>query len=449
VLADRWTAEYFDGRLSADAREQLLGVDGASPAVLATIDRALRLLREASIDATDITATLTWQVGALIPGLHPDAWGSIVPPITNPGRLRRLDEYLLRNPWHTTPSSRVPVLLDVGCGFPPHTAIDSARKLAGWRIIGMDRSFAHYLIEDDTGYASFDAARSLRYFQPKAGVAVRWDEWLRTRETTTRRFTTLLEELLSVLPADDDTHQAAYRDGARIVRHPVRGYECENLQFVQCAIGDSPVAPESVDVVRCMNVLMYFDRDFRQRTLRWAESLLVAGGLFVCGCMSFSSTFARYTVYQKVDGRMAPREFAFSVDNIRPAGFMPCYAFHDDDADVLQLARATAVVRGNAEFRRLFDSAADAAFAAAGVARRLENGYLRGSANALPTGELSKRTADLADRLRKSGAGDWAVDALRQNAIPAWLNCVGDIAVPVVEPEPLPPSPILTATWGE
>jgi SAM-dependent methyltransferase len=326
------------------------------------------------------------------------------------------------------------VLLDVGCGFPPYTAVDAARRLSEWRVIGMDRAFAHYLIEDDVGYASFDAACRLRYFQPKSGIAVRWDDMLRTRDATTRRLAALLDQLLPLLPADDGTCQVARHGTASIVRRPIRAYERANLGFTECDIGTLPVARDSVDVVRCMNVLMYFDRGFRERTLDWAESLLVPGGLFVCGCMSFSSTFARYTVYQKVDRRIVPREFAFSVDNIRPAGFMPCYTFHDDDADVLQLVQAVAQLRSDLAFRRAFDPAADAAFAAAGVARRLENGYLSGSAHSLPTGELSKRTADLADRLRNDGAAEWAVDALRRHGVDAWVNSVNDVALPVSVP---------------
>jgi chemotaxis methyl-accepting protein methylase len=76
-------------------------------------------------------------------------------------------------------------------------------------------------------------------------------------------------------------------------------------------------------VIQCMNVLMYFDHAFRERTLVWATSLLRPGGLFICGNNWAYSTSSRYTVYQEQDGLLVPREFAFSIDNIRPVAITP------------------------------------------------------------------------------------------------------------------------------
>ena len=47
--------------------------------------------------------------------------------------------------------------MDVGCGFPPVTAVDTARSLHDWQVYGVDRSFADYVLYDADGYyACFD-----------------------------------------------------------------------------------------------------------------------------------------------------------------------------------------------------------------------------------------------------------------------------------------------------
>jgi hypothetical protein len=74
-----------------------------------------------------------------------------------------MDAYLAHNPWHRP--GREPVLLDLGCGFPPVTALDSATTLPGWRVIGVDPSFDRYLVYDGDDYACFDVEGLLRFFQ--------------------------------------------------------------------------------------------------------------------------------------------------------------------------------------------------------------------------------------------------------------------------------------------
>src|SRR5262249_58978519 len=114
-------------------------------------------------------------------------------------------------------------------------------------------------------------------------------------------------------------------DGARLVRNPLRRYEAPNLTLRRGAIGSVSIEG-GVDVIRCMNVFMYFDRAFRQRALDWAATLLRPGGLMLCGSNWARSMSSRYTVYQEDRGTLVPREFAFAIANVRPLELAPSNA---------------------------------------------------------------------------------------------------------------------------
>jgi hypothetical protein len=158
-IVDRWNAAYFDNHLSPAALAALKALDGASADAQALVDRAFRLRRVARFDAMDLSVPTAQIMGAVL-GAVPSAWDGAVPPIIMPGRHQKLDDYLARNSWHRP--GREPVLLDLGCGFPPVTALDSATTLTGWRVIGVDPSFDRYLVSDGDDYACFDDDQRLR-----------------------------------------------------------------------------------------------------------------------------------------------------------------------------------------------------------------------------------------------------------------------------------------------
>ena len=139
-----------------------------------------------------------------------------------------MDAYLAHNPWHRP--GREPVLLDLGCGFPPVTALDSATTLPGWRVIGDDPSFDRYFVYDGADYACFDVEGLLRFFPDRHHGGRSGPDAMAHR-------------------------------GARLVLNPLRHYERDNLRLTHGEIGSVDIEG-GVDVIRCMNVLMYFDHAF-------------------------------------------------------------------------------------------------------------------------------------------------------------------------------------------
>ena len=184
---DHLSETCFGGRLSPEVRDLMAPLAGESDEVQAFIERMCRTMRRQRIGAEDLSETLAWSIAYFLPKILPGAWGGSVPPITSEGRHRTIDDYLECNPWRALgPGDR---FLDLGCGFPPVTARDTARRFPDVRVTAPDPSFARYLVRHGNGdYACFGPDTELLYFQPGTNAVERWEELYRDPEDTRRRF---------------------------------------------------------------------------------------------------------------------------------------------------------------------------------------------------------------------------------------------------------------------
>lgn len=433
-IVDRWNTAYFDNALSLKALAALAGLGTAEPDAQALADRVFRLMRMARFAPADLSLLTAWAIGFSAPRTVPSAWGGTVPPVTMAGRHRKVDEYIAGNPWYQPYDE--PLLVDLGCGFPPFTTVESAARLPDWQVIGVDPSFSRYLVYDEKGdYACVDNDGKVQYH--RTGIVD--PEPAATRA----RFRGLLHRLLPLLPGEDsgEPHEVAH-GGARLVRNPLRGYETPNMSLRHGEIGSLGI-DGGVDVIRCMNVFMYFDHSFRERALEWARRLLRPGGLVLCGSNWARSTSSRYTVYQEHRGRLTPREFAFGIENVRPLELSPWYALHDDDLENLSNAAAVATVRADEQFRRRFDDRLDALLAQRNFCPRGRDGYLGGPDVTMSVDQLAQQTEELATQLGHAGLVDDAVTVLRHAGHDAWRNVAGHVAMQPVEPPRLPASTVL------
>jgi SAM-dependent methyltransferase len=429
-IVDRWNAAYFDNRLSPGAVAALEPLNEAGADAQAVADRAFRQMRVARFNPADFSALTAWSFGYVVPRVLPSAWGGVIPPVTMVGRHCKLDDYVAANPWHQ-PTSR-PVLIEMGCGFPPSTVVDSAAALSGWRVVGVDPLLdQRYLLHDNRGdYACFSDEENLSYYQTRL-LEVDPDSAARQA-----RYHRLLHRLLPLL-ADDNTGELAEveQDGVLLVRNPLRRYESDNIMLAAGEIGSFDIEG-GVDVIRCLNVLMFFDQAFRERTLQWASRILRPGGLLICGMNWACSTISRYTVYQEQNGKLVPREFAFGIDNVRPTALTAWYALHDDYLENLCRTEAVGIIRSDESFRHRFDERLDALLKQTGM-RRGADGYLD-STNVNPSqADLDEINAALVEQLDRDGFVDEAVTVLRHAGRDAWRNAVGHVAMRPVQPRPL------------
>jgi hypothetical protein len=251
----------------------LAPIDGQRIEVQQFVARMFRQMHRQQTDARDFSERMALITGALLHHILPGAWGAI-PPITQTGRHAAIDDYLARNPWR--PPSAGDCLLDLGCGFPPVTTLETAERFPQVSIVGADPSFGEYLVREATGdYAVFDATGSLLYFQPTARVAERWRAMFVDPALTRGRFAAHLAELRAHLPDTTPISRYVSADGVEIIRNPIAGFERPDVKFRRLGIGGSGL--QGFTAARCFNVVCYstLERDgFHER----AVELLISNG---------------------------------------------------------------------------------------------------------------------------------------------------------------------------
>ena len=141
--------------------------------------------------------------------------------------------------------------------------------------------------------------------------------------------------------------------------------------------------------------------------------------------------YARYAVYAKSSAGFQPREFAFSLDNLRPLGIGPWLTLVEDDREAALLADLTAAIRADRMIWPDFTRRVDALLAQFGIGTRDPDGFLRFSeeARTAPPLAVAEKTTALWQQMAAEGYGEGVVAALGRAGYEAWINVVGDIAV--------------------
>ncbi len=416
-------AEQFLGARLPDALIDGFSFQHLPPDGRDFILRMLALMKRAEYPATEFNPLIIWMISAVTPRMLPSAWGGRIPPLTAPGRHRKLDAYVSRQT-HSSGNGK-PVFIDLGCGFPPATTADTARHLPDWTVFGVDRSFARYALYDADGdYACFNGDGEFEYFQPRRKPL--HDNPRAARE----RFETLFKEMRSMLTISGEGAAEIFgKDGARLVCNPVQAFETENLKFIESDIRELRLSPAGA--VRCMNVILYFPKSVRERMRAHIGTLLDDGGILITGFNHPFGIYARYAVYKKVGENLSPVEFAFSMDNLRPLGIGPWVTLADADEEAELLADLTAALRRDPVFWPDFNRRVDALQAETGVCIRGDDGFIQFAEDVrtAPPQAMMEKTAALWRRIDAEGYTDGAVKALRRAGYTAWKNPVGDIGV--------------------
>ena len=427
-----WTSieDLFDQTLGSRPSAQNLAMikkaENERPEVKEFLHRACRLMAIAKASPANMTPSLAWILGVMIPRLLPGAWGNIVPPITYEDRHKQINAYLNASPWGQFPDDSV--LLEMGCGFPPQTALDAARDFPRWQVIGADLQFDPYVLYDSDGnYACMDSEGGVRYFHPALPNRATFGSLYEDTSSTFERFRATFTALREKLPTShNDQCVSIEHDGARLVHHPIRTYERKNLKLMQAGLGEeTPPA----NIIRVFNVLFYFDAAFRSRAEQWALRTLQPGGLFLCGADGNQTFECRYSVYRKEHGNLVPKEFAFSLDNLRPPTVMPWFSLHNDEKETFALARLMGVLRSDEAFRLAYDTRVDELLVESRMLVRQEDGFLEAPPDQLPISEWQPVYLAMQNKLQQEGLVDRAVSVLKRAGYHAWINPVGHVAV--------------------
>ena len=385
--------------------------------------RMLALMRRASYPATEFNPQMIHLLSTVTPGMLPSAWGGRIPPVTWPGRHGKLDAYVTQQPGPS--SNGQPVFIDLGCGFPPVTTADTAKYMQEWSVFGVDRSFARYVLYDAEGYyACFGPDGAFEYFQPQMKPLHDHPKAVRAR------FESLFADLHPQLKGFNERHsKTVEKDGNRLVYNQIRDFETKYLKFVESDIENLqlPLAR----AIRCMNVLLYFEKPVRDRMRLSIGAMLEDGGMLICGFNHPFGIYLRYAVYKKDPAGIRPSEFAFSPDNLRPLGVGPWLTIQDSDEEAELLADLIGVIRSDRIFWPDFNHYVDTLQERHGICVRGVDGYnhFTKEAQTAPPAVMMEKTAALWQQLKAEGYTDGAVAALERAGYEAWKNPVGDIAV--------------------
>lgn len=398
------------------------------PDTQAFTERMLALMKRAGYGVEQFNSALIRWLSVTIPTMLPRAWGGRIPPITLPGRHKKLDAYVAGA--YRPPFEKAPVYVDIGCGFPPVTTADCAQALPDWQVYGVDRSFADYVLYDAADhYACFDQTGEFQYFQASmdpSGRALYEDP-----DGTRRRFESLYADLSSQLPASDGkVSQRIEKEGSKLIHHHIRDFETDNLTFVKEDLMQFDLPPATV--IRCMNILIYFDPRSREKMLAHAGKLLADGGMLIAGTNGYGIQ-TRYAVYRKNRDALIAREFAFSLDNLGHIVFMPWFSMHENDPEAMLLAELTGAIRRDRQFWPSFSGRLDELLKSQEICFRGPEGFLQPLTEKMPLAEYFQKNVAIWQQLMEDGYPARTVEALERSGYKAWINAVGDIAI---EPQP-------------
>jgi len=423
-FVNKLNKDFFNGALSPEftAKLSLLPID--RPDVYAMVQRMFGLMNKAGFPAQDLSIMVGEVLGTLLSRILPGAWEGRVPPITIPGRHKAVDQYIKKRMKEVSGTRS---MLDIGCGFPPYTTLETSEALTGWQITAADPSLPTYLVYDEDGnYATFDEEKALVYFQPAIPNVENWNNLLSDTDRTRARFKNLLTELLN-------SNGKEFTGNCRLETDPVLAYETDKLSFVRGGIGEAELEP--ADCIRCFNVLYYFDNDFYQNALKWFESKLNEGGMLLVGGNWALSSECYYHEYQKINGRLMAKEFAFSIDALCPFGILTWYGNYDDNLQTGALAKYLTILRQDKPFMDAFYMLNDELRAKYGVCPRDTRGYYGDADPALSPEELWLRVAKVVDELNEAGFNQKAAEVLKKAGLEARVNEVGHIAIRLDNPK--------------
>ncbi len=408
--------KFFKGELPLLFLEKLALLPIDRPDVFAFVQRMFRNMNQAGMPATDMNLLQADILGTLLARILPGAWEGRVPPITVMGRHAEIDAYIKKNTWC---SSGGKSMLDIGCGFPPYTTVETAAYLPDWHITGADPSLPYYLLYDAEGnYATFDEDSAIVYFQPAIPSIENWNKLLADTVATKNHFNNLLAELLAH-PNDEGY--------PKLEHNPIANYETEKLSFIRGGIGSVDTSPK--DVIRCFNVLYYFDDSFQEKALTWFAEKTTEGGIVLIGGDWSGSTESYYDVYKKTGDRLINKAFAFSIDCICPLGIVTWYTNHDDDRQKKELIKYISMLRHNKPFMAAFYAFHDAQRLQYNFCPRNAQGYYDNVDPNIQPQDLWLKASIMLKELNEAGLNQMAVNVLLENGLQATVNEVGHIEV--------------------
>ena len=365
-IITKWNNGYFGGQLSQAVLKEFDQIDADDRELLGFVDTWLYYFHMAGGNARNFSPLAARFFAKVTRSYMPSLWAKI-PPITRGGRLRVIDR-LVQEILHLVPDRAIR-FLDVGCGYPPLPTIETAESCPAWTCVGVDPNFPQWILHDNDGTgACFDQSGTLVYIQYlEGGLQPEPERVEKDRHSFTQHWATL---------QNDSQLRAQLMRNEQLIVDPVNHYERHNLTF-QAGTMTELNGNQKYDLIRCMNVFMYFTGETILKNIRHAKLLLVDAGVFVCGSIPESgSTAARYLVYQKRDSALVPWLFGMDLGKFSQRDGNGWWAFHRDQPDALFLAKVVRTLADDPALSGRVHNLIDRVEHELGYSHRDRDGYL-------------------------------------------------------------------------
>lgn len=370
-------------------------------------DRALALLARAGIAPEHVSPVFAQLLVRTASAVLASLAAGDAPPLTFPGRFGALDAHLA-----SLLSASPRRILDVGCGFPPVTSLELARRFPSAEIVAIDPSLPASELELPGGArAFFDEAGAFRFALAGGALVVKEDPPSPVERAAMERMAAT-------------SHLSPEERGARDPMAPLRD---QGVRFVRARAPHVPDDLGPASAIRAMNVLFYLPPPERAAFFEWAARALDEGGVLLEGVNFLAGTELHFAVHERRGAALRCVHIGFSIDCARSFGPFPWMELHDDPAPA-RLAGLVGHLRADPSFRGDLDAALDAALARRGLLERRGDGHLYPFAPLSPPALADALAGVLAD-LDAAGFTERAAAVLRAAGLDAARGEPGHVLV--------------------
>lgn len=243
-------------------------------------------------------------------------WSLVQLTATTPQRLKLVDAYLFSEDFARTfvDLSRGPrLIVDFGVGERPVTTIELAKKAqgvnGGIRVVGVDGYYPAIIVKDGDDVSHYDEEGELIHLNGKM------------RKDLSRETVRDCQAVKYTLEKESGGKDYRAPDGREIWFAGIgRDYKQRNLKFIKGSF-DFPIAGQA-DVIRAINVFIYYKPMEIAGALLEFEKRLKEGGVLIAGWQQINTDFGQLIVYQKRGGKLVPVEMlitGISEANVRRA----------------------------------------------------------------------------------------------------------------------------------
>lgn len=338
-IVKEWNEKYFGGQLSQECLTELNKVDSEYTELVDFIDTQLYYYHLSHGRSKNFSPLAARFYATIAKSYMPSMWEKI-PPITHEGRLKIIDQ-IAQSVLNIPPNQSIS-FLDIGCGYPPVTTVETSDTYPKWMCIGIDPNFPDYILFDKQKVgACFDEKGTLSFIQYRwSDENIIQPEPARLEEDK-RKFALEWQKIQA-----DGTLKDKLKRENRLLVNPIEQFERSNLKFHKSTLLDLEI-DHTFDCIRCMNVFMYFDKQVLLESMSKAKDILNETGFFIFGSVIDLGYAAKYTVYQKLGDTFIPRFFGLDLGKFSQREGNGWWAFSKDQPDTLFLAKIVSMIADN------------------------------------------------------------------------------------------------------